>query len=319
MKTRSIALLSGEPSTIPAAEARALFLAYDPYARFEAPEQRVLISDSTADPDLVSSRVAFCRRVGPLFDSLKEAEPVLAGKRIRFRCIPIVKGAESVSASSFLEGFDSATIDIEHPDCELTLVRGERDYLAVTRPTGMRQGWHLRRPRRRPYFHPSAIFPKLSRALVNLSRCREGGVLLDPFAGTGSIPIEASAIGLSALALDRSEVSVRGALSNAKHFGLKWLGAVRGDALSPPFSEVDAVVCDIPYGRASSTMGSGTDALLEGALKAIPSLLKAGSFAVVMHRESSTVKGGSSLSLVEEHSIYVHKTLTRTVSVLRRN
>ena len=56
----------------------------------------------------------------------------------------------------------------------------------------MRQDWVIRRPRARPFFHPAAIFPKLSRALVNLSRVGAGEVFLDPFCGTGSLLLEAT-------------------------------------------------------------------------------------------------------------------------------
>ena len=69
---RSLVLLSGEGTTIPAAEARALFLAYDPEAKFAFPEERIMIAESKAAPALVARRVAFARRVGALLDDPAE-------------------------------------------------------------------------------------------------------------------------------------------------------------------------------------------------------------------------------------------------------
>ncbi len=39
----------------------------------------------------------------------------------------------------------------------------------------------------RPFSLPISLHPKLARALVNLARVPMGGVLLDPFCGTGGI------------------------------------------------------------------------------------------------------------------------------------
>jgi tRNA (guanine10-N2)-dimethyltransferase len=198
------------------------------------------------------------------------------------------------------------------------VVEGKARYLALTSPARMRQGWSLRRPRSRPFFHPSAIFPKLSRALVNLSRCREGELFLDIFAGTGSLAIEAAEIGARVLAFDRDRTMTRGSLANMKAFGQEWLGTVRCDSFCPPVTEVDAIATDVPYGRASSTQGREAADVLSEALRAAHSLLKSGSRMVVMHPEDLRAEPASGWSLEEEHSLYVHKRLTRTITVLRR-
>ncbi len=317
MKTSSLVLLSGEGTTIPAAEARALFLSYDSGSKFQSPDPRLLVVRSSADPFRVGSRIAFARRVGMMPEDPSEIRALVKGRRVRFRAFDVTAHASPADPERFLGDMD-ATVDLRNPEYELTLVRGKEEFLAVTSPIMMSQGWSRRRPRSRAFFHPSAIFPKLSRALVNLSRCREGRVFLDPFAGTGSIPVEASIIGARVLAIDVSQQMAKGALSNMKHFGQCWLGVARADSTRPPVTEVDAIATDIPYGRASSTRGRSPEELVELILPALAAVLRRSSFLVLMHPQAVAVKGSRVFDVVEEHHLHVHKLLTRTITVLRR-
>lgn len=298
------------------AEAKALFLAYDHDSTFESPEPRVLLVRSRADPLLISSRIAFARRVGRLLDDPAQAEAELRGKKIRFRNFDLRTHGELIP-ETYLRGLE-AEVDLESPDYEITLVRGDGEYLALTSPGRMSQAWSSRRPRARPFFHPSAIFPKLARALVNLSRCKEGDVFLDPFAGTGSLPLEAAQVGARVVAIDQAENMVRGALTNMRHFRQQWLGVVRSDAFQCPLTKVDAIATDVPYGRASSTRGRGRRDVLQQSLSSLPSLLKKDSRLVIMHSQLTRVEGSSDLAIEEEHDLHVHKLLTRTITILRR-
>jgi tRNA (guanine10-N2)-dimethyltransferase len=317
LKNRALVLLSGEGTTIPSAEAEALFLARDPHSKFESPHPRILIVDSTADPFWVGARVAFARRVGPLVEDRADAARWLDGHRVRFRCFDLGRGGRAPDPGEYLQGMN-VSIDLENPEYELTLVRGESTYLAVTAPGNMHQGWSDRRPRKRPFFHPAAIFPKLSRALVNLSRCKEGDIFLDPFSGTGSIPIEAHLVGAQVVAIDVADEMARGALRNMKHFDQDWLGVIRADSARPPVRRVDALATDIPYGRASSTRGRKPREVVDDLLPSLATLMADHSLLVIMHPQSLPVVGLPGLSLLEEHHLHVHKLLTRTITVLER-
>ena len=310
-------LLSGERITVPASEAKALFLAADPGSTFDAPEPRVLIADSKADPLAVGARVAFARRVGYLLRSPPDASEFLTGHRVRFRSFDLSPRMSKPDPGEYLEGIGAA-VDLTDPEYELTLVRGERDYLAVTAPSHMLQGWSRRRPRSRPFFHPSAIFPKLSRALVNMSRCKQGDLFLEPFAGTGSIAIEASLVGAEVVAIDLADEMVRGASSNMRHYGQDWLGVVRADSVDIPVRGVRAVATDIPYGRASSTRGRSPELLLALVLPELAGAMYQGSFLVLMHHKGLAVEPTSEFAIEEEHHLQVHKLLTRTITVLKR-
>lgn len=317
MKNRALVLLSGEGSTVPAAEAKALFLAYDPSSEFDSPEPRLLVVRTSADPFRVGSRIAFARRVGRFIEDAAEAADLLAGRRVRFRSFDLRSRTSAADPAKYLAGL-RVTVDLRDPEYEITLVRGGAEFLAVTSPGKMSQRWAERRPRKRPFFHPSAIFPKLSRALVNLSRCREREVFLDPFCGTGSIPIEAQLVGARVVAADLAQRMVQGALQNMKHFGQDWLGVIRADSAAPVIGEVDAVATDIPYGRASSTRGSLPAEIVAGVLPRLATRMKEGALFVLMHPQSLRISPSSEFALLEEHHLHVHKLLTRTISVLER-
>lgn len=315
--TRSLVLLSGEGSTIPEAEAKALFMTSDPESKFYSPEPRVVIAETQADPVSVARRVAFSRRVGLLFEEPSTIAESVKGKSIRVRRFHLGDG-DRPERFDLLDGL-SVRIDLENPDFEVTHVSGQREYFALTRPSEMRQSWALRRPRRRAFFHPSAIFPKLSRALVNLTMCKEGSVLFDPFCGTGSIPMEAAEVGMRVVAMDRAAVMARGSLANMRFFGQSWAGVIRGEASSPPIREVDGIATDVPYGRAASTEGRNAEEVMSIATEVLPRVMRSGATMVLMHPEDGPVKSGGGLKVLGEHRLYVHKRLTRIITILRKN
>ncbi len=79
----------------------------------------------------------------------------------------------------------------------------------------------VRRPRARAFFHPSALFPKLARLMVNLSAVPAGGeTFLDPFSGTCSTVIEACLVGAYCFGLDVDKKMVFGGRRNLRGFGL---------------------------------------------------------------------------------------------------
>jgi tRNA (guanine10-N2)-dimethyltransferase len=156
---------------------------------------------------------------------------------------------------------------------------------------------------------------------VNLSGAQPGEAFLDPFCGTGSLLIEASIIGAEPVGIDLARKMVRGARRNSLKYEQPWLGIVRADTRSLPVKQVAAVATDIPYGRASSAGGLESSEILSSLLEGAQEVLPRGKKLVVMHPKSLKVgpmaKAGE-LRVERELEIYVHRTLTRTISVLRR-
>ncbi len=178
-----------------------------------------------------------------------------------------------------------------------------------------------RRPRKKPFFHPSAMNAKLARCMVNLAHARSGETLLDPFCGTGTTIIEASMIGCKAIGVDVQRRMAKGTKRNLEQFSLKAEGIILADARKLPFTKIDAVVTDPPYGKSATTLKSTTKSLVENVLSSAKPLLEQGQrICIASPKTLHIAKLGtaSGYKHVESHYAYVHRTLTREIAVFQK-
>ncbi|MEM3737595.1 MAG: THUMP domain-containing protein [Candidatus Bathyarchaeia archaeon] len=181
--------------------------------------------------------------------------------------------------------------------------------------------FYHRTPRRKPFFHPSSLQPKLARCMVNLSRARVGQVVYDPFCGTGTVMVEAGLMGFETLGSDLIERMVKGAKLNLNSFKVKSYHLLVSDALNPPIHSVDSVVTDPPYGRSATTRGLTTASIVEAFLSKADSLLtKGGIICMASPKTVNIASIGERLGfkVIEAHQIRVHRSLTREIVVLAR-
>ena len=178
-----------------------------------------------------------------------------------------------------------------------------------------------RRPRKKPFFHPSAMNAKLARCMVNLAQARTGDLVLDPFCGTGTTVMEAALIGCRPIGADVQRRMISGAERNLRHFGLNAEALIMADARVLPFIGVDCVVTDPPYGKSATTLKSNTKAIVEGVLKSAHAMLKKGQRICIASPKTLHIASlGKVLGYrhVESHFAYVHRTLTREVAVFQK-
>jgi len=178
-----------------------------------------------------------------------------------------------------------------------------------------------RRPRRRPFFHPSAMPAKLARCMVNLAQPRAGDIVLDPFCGTASLLIEAGLMGCRVAGFDVQRRMVRGSLRNLSHYGVSTEGVLRADARYPPIKEVDCIVTDPPYGRSATTLGRETGEIVKDLLSTAKGYIPKGKRVCIASPKSVEIGKlveKSGFKHVESHSVYVHRSLTREIAVLER-
>ena len=179
-----------------------------------------------------------------------------------------------------------------------------------------------RRPRKRPAFHPSTMAPKLARGMVNLSNVVEGTTFLDPFCGVGGILIEAGLLGCQLIGMDAVKRMLRGSRRNLRHFEIKPLALLRGDARNIPIKSVEAIATDPPYGTGASTLKSNTKNILKDFLPEVHSILtKNGRLVVASPLGTGTpeIAESAGFRTVDRHEIYVHRRLTREILVLEPN
>lgn len=175
-----------------------------------------------------------------------------------------------------------------------------------------------RRPRKRPFFHPTAMPAKLARCMVNLAQPRAGELVLDPFCGTASMLIEAGLIGCRVVGFDVKRRMVQGSLHNLLFYGVKPEGVVVADARHLPAVRADCVVTDPPYGRSATTLGHSTQQIMRKFLSTVKDRLHAGRRLCTASPKSVGVGMiGKELGfkLVESHFVPVHRNLTREIAV----
>jgi tRNA (guanine10-N2)-dimethyltransferase len=178
-----------------------------------------------------------------------------------------------------------------------------------------------RRPRKKPFFHPSAMNSKLARCMVNLAHAQSDTIVLDPFCGTGTTIIEATLIGCKAVGADVQRRMAKGAKQNLKHFNLTPEAIMVADARKLPLTRVDSIVTDPPYGRSATTLKSNTRTIVQELLKSAVTLLGKGQRICIASPKTLHVTAiGESLGYqhVESHFAYVHRTLTREVAVFQK-
>ena len=213
-------------------------------------------------------------------------------------------------------------VDLRQPEVEIHVFITDRGYwwgqLLFTIDGA---AFDARRPRRRPFWRSIAMAPRKARCLVNLSGVRAGGALLDPFCGTGSIPIEAALLGVRTSASDVDPVVVAGAARNFAALGLadgvdlRHLDARAWGELPHRF---DAIVTDLPYGHSASIKGVDRDALYRAFLDVAASILVLGGRAVLMLPAGALPPSPADLTLEASFLEFVHGSLTRQVVVLQK-
>ncbi|MFH1328526.1 MAG: DNA methyltransferase [Candidatus Bathyarchaeota archaeon] len=179
--------------------------------------------------------------------------------------------------------------------------------------------FHFRTPRRKPFFHPSSLQPKLARCMVNLSRAKEGKVVFDPFCGTGTILIEAELMGFETVGCDLMKKMIKGSRLNLNHYNLRKYHLMVSDALNLPFNRMDVMVTDPPYGRSATTKGLSTFSIIRDSLSQASNLPSpTANVCIASPRSIDVCEIGEKygFKVLEKHFVYVHRSLTREIAVL---
>ncbi len=181
-----------------------------------------------------------------------------------------------------------------------------------------RSAFEARKPHYRPFFYPGVLMPRVARALVNIAK--PGEYLLDPFAGTGGILVEAGLLGIKVVGGEVQRKLLLGAKMNLDYYDINY-SLMYQDAcrLALRNESMDAVVTDPPYGRSARVKAESIEHLLADSLQEISRVLKKGKRAVfVSEREIEKLAEEAGFNVVETHLQRVHKSLTRRICVLEK-
>lgn len=288
----------------------------------------VIVLDTEADPVKLAARLGLCHVVSESMFSCspdelesRAAELDVEGP-IRIRSTKVGEQQVDLSKTSRSVGAivgKSRGVDLHHPKTDLRVVFSSKVHVGRAIASIDRTAFEKRKNRYMPYFYPASLHPKFARALINLTRVREGDKVLDPFCGTGAILAEAALVGLKPIGTDISEKMIEGARENLSHLHLDTdLRRCDVGEIGGVVGHVSGIATDPPYGKSTSTQGEGIPELYERAFVSFSRVLNKGALVAIVVPKTSLLEKADQFKTVEEHKLWVHRSLTRHFCLLRK-
>lgn len=258
-------------------------------------KDRLITVRSSRDLRRVWERASMLRYAGKSFSNIKDIKS-FACKVINLRNEKIdYKGYIDKSASKMKEL--GMRVSLDNPDVTFGIIVSDKAYHCIL----------LKKERvkmKKIYRHPAELNYRLATLMINLSGVKEGDILLDPCCGTGTIVMYASYMNTNAIGCDISMKMCRYAKANLNANNLYGL-IINSDALYMPVKRADAMVSNMPYGRASSTYKRDSKELIRDIISAYNMTR------VIMCKE------GDEPEYLKSYNLYVHSSLRRKIVVCR--
>lgn len=317
--------LSGEHPKLPFEEVKALYEAF--FQGFNVLERSNCLLLVKDDLDArVLSRLALTHEFYAVekVTDIKNLDRLLLGLDIKkgatfcIRCLGFPdNAAEERRAGEVIFESKKNPVSLTKPKVSIYLAKLD-DKITISLKRYETDDFSKRDPNDRPFFHPLALNPKLARLFLNLARLKTGDRVLDPFCGSGSVLIEAALMGLEAGGIDRDRKMLWGCKKNLEFYGLKALLA-EGDATDIKVKNVDGIATDPPYARSSKMFARELKELYPNFLKSAFSALKPGGYLVLaVPADAEFVYKKAGFELAGDYLMYVHRSLTRRIYILKK-
>lgn len=324
----SVVEVSGEHPNLPMAEVFSVLRGMGESPTDVWVEPRAVVFRAAVSLPKLVSRLAFARYAGEaiLWGPLEEIHDRLPsldmqGKRFRLRVVDHPdRSSRDLEARLGARLTATGRVDLETPEVDLRLIQGRRAHLYAVSAQVRRGDFDARAARHRPFTRPIVLHPRFARALVNLTGVSPGGVLLDPFCGTGGILMEAFLVGARAVGADLRADVIEGCRRNLVHLGMD-VDLHVGDVgeVSSAVNRVDAIATDPPYGKGATTRGEDLADLLQRAFRAFDEVLvPGGRVAITLPDPDLMELGRRYFDLLEWHKVRVHRSLDRYFCLFQR-
>jgi tRNA (guanine10-N2)-dimethyltransferase len=327
--------LSGEHESLPGAEILAalkaegfkfeiiekdfgVLIVKSPDMNFKKMQNRLALSHNI-DSQIYSTDINIIEKLGKRI-SIGEGSFAVRGKRVQtFNEAINLKELEKNVADRIL---GENAVDLKNPTNEIRVIISKRGHIGLFLAKIPRKTFEEREVKRRPYFSPVSLHPRLARALVNLSQVRPGERLHDPFCGTGGICMEASLVGAKTTGSDIDSKMVLGCQENLDSFNIQDVELFQADVGDIPglMNSIDAIATDPPYGKSATTNREEINSLYERAFLSFSKILKdKGHIAIVLPEKELIEMGERFFTLKECHPFRVHRSLIRNFCVFKND
>ncbi|MBE6500803.1 MAG: TIGR01177 family methyltransferase [Methanobrevibacter thaueri] len=232
-------------------------------------------------------------------------------------------GTERELGTLILDNCENIKVNLTKPKTLIRVVAHKNDlYIGIERIKINKKHFEESKPHKRPFFYPGSMNPKLARCMVNLSRIKEGQLLLDPFCGTGGILIEAGLIGCKLVGCDIYWKMQNGTAINLDYYGITDYRTFHLDIRElKMYEKVDSVVTDPPYGISTSTGDVDDEGIFKEFFRVIYDNMKDDAYLCMASPHYIDLKpmvDEVGFVIVEQYGIKMHKSLTRIISVIRK-
>jgi len=307
----SFFVLSGQHIELARDEVVSISKSYDSGTTYRA-ESRLVIIRSSVPWDKIAKRATFVKTAGRFVDSFVDPSRIelLVPKPATFACRTINLSSTKVDSTSLERKVGAllkhnwyARVSLSKPAITVYLIITDgKKYLGYSDK--------IVEPKRsaKPIKYPHELDWKLSRAMVNLSRLKEGKTLCDPFCGTGTILLQAESMGIHSIGIDFDSDMCNITEKNLAENGYEWRVINSTYRYIQKIKDnIDAVVTDLPYGIASRSSMS-PKRIIRDFLSVVPKKMRL----VMVYKKGLEAE---ELNKAKKYEIYRHKSLTRVIAV----
>ncbi|HQJ62128.1 MAG TPA: THUMP domain-containing protein [Methanothrix soehngenii] len=325
--------LSGEHESLPRCEAIALVEIFsDRYREQSYLDQCLIVEAEGLDVRALGDRLAMTHRIIEVM-AICEADLEDLARSVALLSLPDesyrIRARRIKNASPRADAVEheigrvllgkGIRADLKSPHIELrAVITSGKIILGVEVARVDRNSFEARRPHLKPFFHPGVLMPRMARSLVNLTQIRAGERLLDPFAGTCGILVEACLMGIECLGIEAQGRLVKGAICNLENMNC---ALVLGDAkrLALKDASIYGAVLDIPYGRSARILASSKEDLLKESLSELFRVIRPGRrMVIVADGPIDSQISNAGFTVIQSHLDRVHRSLIRHIFLCQR-
>lgn len=325
--------LSGEHESLPRCEAIALVEIFsDRYREQSYLDQCLIVEAEGLDVRALGDRLAMTHRIIEVM-AICEADLEDLARSVALLSLPDesyrIRARRIKNASPRADAVEheigrvllgkGIRADLKSPNIELrAVITSGKIILGVEVARVDRSSFEARRPHLKPFFHPGVLMPRMARSLVNLTQIRAGERLLDPFAGTCGILVEACLMGIECLGIEAQGRLVKGAVCNLENMNC---ALVLGDAkrLALKDASIYGAVLDIPYGRSARILASSKEDLLKESLSELFRVIRPGRrMVIVADGPIDSQISNAGFRVIQSHLDRVHRSLIRHIFLCQR-
>jgi len=325
--------LSGEHESLPRCEAIALVEIFsDRYREQSYLDQCLIVEAEGLDVRALGDRLAMTHRIIEVM-AICEADLEDLARSVALLSLPDesyrIRARRIKNASPRADAVEheigrvllgkGIRADLKSPNIELrAVITSGKIILGVEVARVDRSSFEARRPHLKPFFHPGVLMPRMARSFVNLTQIRAGERLLDPFAGTCGILVEACLMGIECLGIEAQGRLVKGAICNLENMNC---ALVLGDAkrLALKDASIYGAVLDIPYGRSARILASSKEDLLKESLSELFRVIRPGRrMVIVADGPIDSQISNAGFRVIQSHLDRVHRSLIRHIFLCQR-